>query len=51
MSGHRPFIDLAKDFTPERRARIAAKTAALRGSTPPEGFQDAQEEIPCHDPS
>ena len=28
MTGHRPFADLTKDFTPERRARIAAKAAA-----------------------
>lgn len=30
MSGHRPFIELTKDFTPERRARVAAKAADLR---------------------
>jgi predicted transcriptional regulator len=30
MTGHRPFSELTKDFTPERRARIAAKAAALR---------------------
>jgi predicted transcriptional regulator len=30
MSGHRPFTELTKDFTPERRARVAAKAAALR---------------------
>jgi predicted transcriptional regulator len=30
MSGHRPFSDLTKGFTPERRARIAAKAAVLR---------------------
>ena len=30
MTGHRPFDDLTKDFTPERRARVAAKAAALR---------------------
>ena len=30
MTGHRPFSELAKDFTPERRARVAAKAAALR---------------------
>ena len=30
MTGHRPFGDLTKDFTPERRARVAAKTAMLR---------------------
>ena len=30
MTGHRPFSGLTKDFTPERRARVAAKAAALR---------------------
>jgi predicted transcriptional regulator len=29
MTGHRPFSELTKDFTPERRARVAAKAAAL----------------------
>jgi len=30
MSGHRPFTELTRDFTPERRARVAAKAAAFR---------------------
>ena len=30
MTGHRPFGDLTESFTPERRARVAAKTAMLR---------------------
>lgn len=30
MSGHRPFTELTKGFSPERRARAAAKAAALR---------------------
>src|SRR5271169_6634020 len=30
MTGHRPFSELTKDFTPERRARVAAKAAVLR---------------------
>jgi len=30
MSGHRPFRELTKGFTPARRARAAAKAAALR---------------------
>jgi DNA-binding transcriptional regulator YiaG len=29
MTGHRPFRDLTKDFTPARRARVAAKAAEL----------------------
>jgi predicted transcriptional regulator len=30
MTGHRPFSELTKNFTPERRARVAAKAAELR---------------------
>jgi DNA-binding XRE family transcriptional regulator len=30
MTGHRSFRELTKPFTPERRARVAAKAAALR---------------------
>jgi hypothetical protein len=30
MAGHKPFRDLTKNFSPERRARIAAKSAVLR---------------------
>ncbi|MGA2128204.1 MAG: XRE family transcriptional regulator [Xanthobacteraceae bacterium] len=30
MSGHKPFSDLTKNFTPARRAHVAAKAAALR---------------------
>lgn len=30
MTGHRSFSELAKNFTPERRARVAAKAATLR---------------------
>ena len=29
MTGHRPFGELTKSITPERRARVAAKAAAL----------------------
>jgi transcriptional regulator with XRE-family HTH domain len=30
MTGHRPFGELTKGFTPARRARVAAKAAELR---------------------
>jgi hypothetical protein len=30
MTGHRSFTELTKGFSPERRARAAAKAAALR---------------------
>ena len=29
MSGHRPFSELTKDFTPERRQRIEAKKSRV----------------------
>src|SRR5258708_38437144 len=29
MTGHRPFRELTKDFTPARKARVADKAAAL----------------------
>ena len=34
MTGHRPFPDLTKKFSSERRARVAAKVAELRGEMP-----------------
>jgi predicted transcriptional regulator len=30
MSGHRPFSELTRNFTPERKVRVASKAAALR---------------------
>jgi transcriptional regulator with XRE-family HTH domain len=30
MTGHRPFRELTRNFTPERRVRVAARAAALR---------------------
>lgn len=30
MTGHKPFSELTKGFSPARRARVAAKAAALR---------------------
>jgi hypothetical protein len=30
MTGHKSFHELTKNFTPERRARVAAKAAVLR---------------------
>ena len=34
MSGHHPFSELTKDFTPERRRRIEAMKAELRADMP-----------------
>jgi hypothetical protein len=30
MTGHRTFSEVTRGFTPERRARVAARAAALR---------------------
>jgi transcriptional regulator with XRE-family HTH domain len=49
MAGRRPFSELTKDFTPERRARVAAKAAALREAMTLEELRKArslsQEEV------
>jgi predicted transcriptional regulator len=49
MTGHRPFSELTKDFTPARRARVAAKAAALRETMTLEELRKAhsfsQEEV------
>lgn len=49
MTGHRPFSDLTRNFTPERRARVAAKAAALREAMTLEELRKArslsQEEV------
>jgi len=49
MTGHRPFSELTKGFTPQRRARVAAKAAALREAMTLEELRKArslsQEEI------
>ena len=49
MTGHRPFSELTKRFTPARRARVAAKAAALRESMTLEELRKArsrsQEEV------
>jgi predicted transcriptional regulator len=49
MSGHRPFGELTKGFTPARRARVAAKAAALRETMTLEELRKArslsQEEV------
>jgi predicted transcriptional regulator len=49
MSGHRPFSELTKNFTPARRAHVAAKAAALREAMTLEELRKArslsQEEV------
>jgi len=49
MTGHRPFKELTKTFTPARRGRVAAKAAALREEMTLEELRKArdfsQEEI------
>jgi predicted transcriptional regulator len=43
MTGHRPFKELTKGFTPGRRARAAAKAAALREEMTLEELRKARE--------
>ena len=42
MSERRPFGELTKDFTPERRQRIEAKKAELRAAMPLHELRQAQ---------
>ena len=42
MSGHRPFSELTKDFTPKRRQRIEAKKAELRAAMSLHGLRQKQ---------
>ena len=42
MSGRRPFSELTKDFTPERRRRIETKKAELRAAMPLHELRQAQ---------
>ena len=49
VTGHKPFDELTKNFTPQRRARVAAKAAALRETMTLEALRRArsltQEEV------
>ena len=42
MSGRRPFSELTKNFTPERRQRIEAKKVELRAAMPLHELRQAQ---------
>ena len=42
MSGHRPFSELTKDFTPERRQRIEAQKVELRAAMLLHGLRQKQ---------
>jgi predicted transcriptional regulator len=42
VTGHRPFGELIKTFTPERRARVATKAAALRETMTLEDLRKAR---------
>jgi hypothetical protein len=46
MSGHRPFSELTKGFSPRRRARVAAKAAALRKRTTVDELRKARSKSP-----
>ncbi len=43
MTGHRPFRELTKKFSSERKARIAAKAHALRAEMPLAELRQARE--------
>lgn len=43
MTGHRPFSELTKGFTPERKARVAARAAALREEMTLEALRKARD--------
>jgi hypothetical protein len=42
MTGHRPFTELTKGFTPQRRVRVAAKAAGLREAMTREELRKAR---------
>jgi transcriptional regulator with XRE-family HTH domain len=44
MTGHRPFGELTKNFTPERKARTAAKVRALKGQMALAELRQAREQ-------
>jgi ribosome-binding protein aMBF1 (putative translation factor) len=43
MTGHRPFRELTKKFSPERKARTAAKAHVLRAEMPLAELRQARE--------
>jgi transcriptional regulator with XRE-family HTH domain len=43
MTGHRPFSELTKQFTPERKARTGAKARALKARMPLAELRQARE--------
>jgi transcriptional regulator with XRE-family HTH domain len=43
MTGHRPFSDLTKGFSAERKARISAKVNALKADMPLAELRQARE--------
>ena len=43
MTGHRPFSELTRDFSPERKARTVAKVRALKEEMPLAELRQARE--------
>ncbi|HEY7244114.1 MAG TPA: XRE family transcriptional regulator [Xanthobacteraceae bacterium] len=43
MTGHRPFSELTKSFSPERRGRVAAKVRKLKAKMPLAELRQARE--------
>ena len=43
MTGHRPFKELTKGFSPERKARVAARVSQLKADMPLHELRQARE--------
>ena len=43
MTGHRPFKELTKGFSPERKARVAARVTQLKADMPLHELRQARE--------
>ena len=43
MTGHRPFNELTKGFSPERKARVAARVSQLKADMPLHELRQARE--------
>jgi hypothetical protein len=46
MTGHRPFNELTKDFSPERRARVVARVSQLKAYMPLHELRPPRERSP-----
>ena len=46
MTGHRPFNELIKDFSPKRRARVIARVSQLKADMPLHELRPPRERSP-----